>query len=409
MKNATRRDNATTIHAVPESARSMLPFAVMTCLLVLPLAASQAVLGLIARDLGVGFSQASEVTVYTFAGYALGLFFVIPLADFCDGRRLAVGMALAGTLALLGLYATHEFSLLLLLSIVSGVASSVVQVVVSVSAGLAREHERGRAIGTVMSGIMLGILLSRPLAAVISQSFGWRAVYLLIAAAYGGSACLLFAKLPSTSPRASGSYRALLGSMWGLLRTEPVLRSRALSQGLCMGAFGAFWTTAAMRLQTPPYSLSPFLFAVFCMAGAAGTVISPIAGRAADRGLSRRGLVLAHSAMVLGALLSLTPGVSFVLAHPFVALAINTIAAFVFDCGAIADQAIGRRAVNLLRPEARSRINGLYTGIFFLGNALGARLGGLIYPGYGWEGTCALVICFAIAAFICTGHRSADR
>jgi predicted MFS family arabinose efflux permease len=387
----------------------MLPFAAMTFLLVLPLAASQAVLGPIARDFGIGFSTASEVTVLTFAGYALGLFFVIPLADIWDGRRLAVGMATAGALSLLGLYSTHEIAFLFLLSIISGAANSVVQVVVALSAGLAREEERGRAIGTVMSGIMLGILLSRPLAAVISQSLGWRAVYLLSAVLYGASACLLLAKLAPARPRGSGSYRALLGSMWELLRTEPVLRSRALSQGLCMGAFGAFWTTAAIRLQTPPYSSSPSLFAVFCMAGAAGTVISPIAGRLADKGLSRRALVLAHSAMVLGALLSLTPGVSFVLAHPYLALAINTVAAFVFDCGAIADQAIGRRAVNLLRPDARSRINGLYTGIFFLGNALGARLGGLIYPGYGWEGTCALVFCFAIAAFICTRLGSVDR
>lgn len=36
----------------------------------------------------------------------------------------------------------------------------------------------------------------------------------------------------------------------------------------------------------------------------------------------------------------------------------------------IGDQTLARRAINLLRPEARGRVNGLFTGLFFLGAAV---------------------------------------
>jgi predicted MFS family arabinose efflux permease len=70
----------------------------------------------------------------------------------------------------------------------------------------------------------------------------------------------------------------------------------------------------------------------------------------------------------------------------------------VLDGGAIADQAVGRRAINLLRPEARGRINGLFSGIFLLGGSIGALFVGPAWACGGWAASCWVGLAFALAA-----------
>ncbi|MCA6126399.1 MFS transporter, partial [Bradyrhizobium sp. WSM 1704] len=53
------------------------------------------------------------------------------------------------------------------------------------------------------------------------------------------------------------------------------------------------------------------------------------------------------------------------------ALSLLGIGAVLLDFAITTDQTLGRRAVNLLRPEARGRINGLFVALFFIGGAVG--------------------------------------
>jgi predicted MFS family arabinose efflux permease len=64
--------------------------------------------------------------------------------------------------------------------------------------------------------------------------------------------------------------------------------------------------------------------------------------------------------------------------------------------------------VNLLRPEARGRINALFTGIFFIGGAIGAAVAGLAWARAGWNGVCLVALVF-VAAPVATriGHKTA--
>jgi hypothetical protein len=62
-------------------------------------------------------------------------------------------------------------------------------------------------------------------------------------------------------------------------------------------------------------------------------------------------------------------------------------------------EALGRRAINMLRPEARGRINGLFTGIFFLGSATGSALSGWAWAVEGWSAVSILGLVFAGSAF----------
>ncbi|MFL6685354.1 MAG: MFS transporter, partial [Paraburkholderia graminis] len=80
--------------------------------------------------------------------------------------------------------------------------------------------------------------------------------------------------------------------------------------------------------------------------------------------------------------------------------ALLVLAALLLDLGVIGDQAMGRRAVNLLNPQARGRVNGLFTGLFFVGSAIGALLAGPAWAFGHWMGVCMAAAAFALAASV---------
>jgi len=253
-----------------------------------------------------------------------------------------------------------------------------------------------------MSGIMLGMLIGRPLASMVTELFGWRAYYGLSAVLIFGITVALWRVLPERRTHFRQGYGTLILSLFHLLRDEPVLRRRASYQFLLMGSFAVFWTAIALCLSAPPFNLSHSGIALFALAGAAGAVVAPIAGRAGDRGLTRRVTLIGHGTMIIAILLAgLVAGGSwsFGLALPTpVSLAALVIAALLLDAGAVADQAVGRRAINLLRPEARGRINGLFTGIFLLGGSLGALCAGPAWAWGGWAAVCWVGLGFVAVA-----------
>jgi predicted MFS family arabinose efflux permease len=181
-----------------------------------------------------------------------------------------------------------------------------------------------------------------------------------------------------------------------LLAHEPVLRRRALYQGLLMAGFNAFWSSVAIVLTRAPLGLNSTSVALFALAGGGSVFIAPLAGRAGDRGWSKPATLLAHAVAIAAALmaaLALSSGVSRV-----ASIAMLAVAAFFLDGGVIADQALGRRAINLLAPESRGRVNGLYTGLFFVGSAIGATIAGPVLARWGWPGVCIAALVFFAAA-----------
>lgn len=54
--------------------------------------------------------------------------------------------------------------------------------------------------------------------------------------------------------------------------------------------------------------------------------------------------------------------------------------------------------MNLRRPEARGRINGLYTSVLFTGSAIGSAVAGVAWAHAGWVGVCTVGILGGLAA-----------
>jgi predicted MFS family arabinose efflux permease len=268
---------------------------------------------------------------------------------------------------------------------------------VPLAASMAASELRGRVVGDVMSGVMAGILVSRPLASLIADAFGWHAFYALSAALMTALALLLARSLPERQPYSDLSYLQLLASFWDLLRREPVLRMRSFTAACGMAAFTTFWTAISLRLSDAPFGLDQRGIAVFALVGATGAFVAPIAGRAGDRGWGFPATVFCDVVVVLGFAVAAWGGVAAEggwLVH----LLLLAAAAVCLDIGVIGEQTIGRRAVNPLNPNARGRLNSLFVSIFFVGGALGAGAAGLAWSASGWLAVCALGASFGFAA-----------
>jgi predicted MFS family arabinose efflux permease len=164
-----------------------------------------------------------------------------------------------------------------------------------------------------------------------------------------------------------------------------------------MASFSLFWTAVGARLAAPPFGLSQRGIAIFALAGAGGAFATSLFGRLGVRGLTRPGLLAADGLLILAVAIAALAGLAPA-GSPVVALIALAAGAFLIDIGVTGDQTLGRRAINLLSPEARGRINGLFVGIFFLGGSVGSGIAGIAETWGGWGAVCGGAAAFALAA-----------
>ncbi|MEJ2623774.1 MAG: MFS transporter [Pseudolabrys sp.] len=377
----------------------ILLFATAVGAIIMNLFAAQTQVGLVASSLHMSRADSGLVAMAPLLGYAAGLFFLVPLADLMENRRLVVAMIGGAALMAAGVALAKRADMVLVLLFALGAASSAIQVLVPIAASMAAEHRRGRVIGDVMSGLMIGILLARPFASGIASAFGWRAFYVASAALMTVLALVLGFRLSVRRPVQRQSYGRLIVSLWHLLRDEPVLRRRSLLAALVMAAFSLFWTAIALRLAQPPFDYTQRGIAIFALVGVGGAIATPLSGRWGDRGWTRKATVGAHLATI-GAFLLIVWAGAAAQTTQYLALVGFGLGAVILDMGVTSDQTLGRRLINLLQPEARGRINGLFVGIFFLGGAVGSATAGFAWASGGWPLVCLTGIGFAVLCLL---------
>ena len=357
---------------------------------------SQPMLGVLGTDIGASVRSVGLVPTLTQLGYAMGIFFLAPLGDRYDRRSIILTKAAVLCAALLLAAAAPSIATLLFASLVIGLSATMAQDIVPAAATLAPETHRGKVVGTVMTGLLLGILLSRVVSGFVAEHWGWRAMFIAAAASIaliGGSA---WRNLPRFKATTHLSYGALLGSLAKLWNRHGSLRRATWSQGLLSVGFSAFWSTLAVMLHGEPFHLGAAAAGAFGLAGAAGAVIAPIAGRLADRSgpelVARLGaglVVVSFSAMALAPFMR--PGAQLWL---LVASAIG------FDLGIQAALIAHQTIVYSIDPGARSRLNAvLFTGMF-IGMAIGSATGALLLAQWGWIAVTALSAASALGALV---------
>jgi predicted MFS family arabinose efflux permease len=356
-----------------------LLLAVSCGLIVANLYYAQPLIGPISTDLGLSPQSAGLIVTMTQLGYGAGLLLIVPLGDLVENRRLVLGVTSLGALALLGAaYSTHPLPFLVA-GVFIGLGSVAVQILVPYAGHLAPAATRGRAVGNVTTGLMIGVMLSRPAASFIAAASSWHMVYVVSAVVMVLLVLVLRRMLPPRKPTTRLGYGQLLASMMHLAATSVILRRRALYQACLFGVFSMFWTTIPLLLAGPAFRLSQAGIAMFALAGVAGAISAPMAGRVADRGWTRPATAVAMLLTAGG--FALTRLVDF---GSTLSMALLVGGAIAIDFGVQANVVLGYRALFALGAESRGRLNGLYMTTFFLAGAAGSAIGGWAYASGGW-------------------------
>jgi predicted MFS family arabinose efflux permease len=341
----------------------------------------QPLLPTMARAFGITPGQAGLVVTTAQVGYGLGLLLIVPLGDLLERRGLVVGMTLVAAAGLFVTASAASMPMVLLGTFATGLFSVVAQVLVPFAATLAEPEQRGKAVGTVMSGLLLGVLLARTAAGLLANLGSWRTIYWV-----GGVALILLAAvlrraLPRYHQPAGLSYPALLRSVAGLFRDEPVLRLRAVLGGTSFAAFSVLWTSMGFLLAAPPYRFSAGTIGLFGLAGAAGALAASMAGRLSDRGHGDRATGIGLALLLASwALLALGPR----------SLAAFTAGVVLLDLASQGVHICNQSAIYRLRPEARNRLTAGYMTCYFIGGASGSLLSAAAYTRAGWNGVVAV-------------------
>ena len=216
---------------------------------------SQPMLGELGADIGASARQIGLVPTLTQLGYAAGIFFLAPLGDRFDRRRIILVKSAALCVALLAAGASSAIGLLLVASLAVGLAATMAQDIVPAAATLAPETQRGKIVGTVMTGLLLGILLSRVVSGFVAAHFGWRAMFVAAAVSIALFAAVASRALPRFKATTHLRYGALLASSAKLWKRHGALRRATLAQALLAVGFSAFWSTLAVMLHASTWHL----------------------------------------------------------------------------------------------------------------------------------------------------------
>lgn len=389
--------NTDAIASIPPAAKSVSTQDPLPASLVLLLASgaglsvaaiyySQPILGVLGPSLGASVRMIGLVPTLTQLGYALGLLLLAPLGDRFDRRKIILVKLVALLLALLMAASAPSIGVLLAASLLVGVSATLAQDIIPAAATLAPDASRGRTVGTVMTGLLLGILLSRVLSGFVAEHFGWRAMFYVAAVSIALIGGAVYLSLPSFKAGTTMRYGALLASLGHLWSRHALLRRAAISQALLSVGFSAFWSTLAVMLHAAPFNFGTAAAGAFGLAGAAGALAAPIAGRLADK----RGPEFVARLGVGVALASFVAMGFATLLSPTAQLAVLIVTTIGFDLGVQATLIANQTIVYSIDPPARSRLNAVLMTSVFIGMATGAGLGSLIIAQWGWVGVTAL-------------------
>lgn len=341
---------------------------------------------LVAQEFKVTESHAGMITYLTQAGYALGLFLVVPLGDMFERRKqilIITGLAVA---SLLLAAMSHSFLLLQIASVLIGASSVVPQLILPMAANLSSNEKRGETIGIITSGLLIGILASRSISGSVGFLWGWRTMYFIAAGICALLMVLMAKRFPLSLPSFKGTYRELMASMWHYVKTEPVLREASMINFLAFGVLSAFWTTMVLFLANPPFNFQTMQIGLFGIAGAAGALAAPLVGKLSSGHNPRRNIFI-------GLILQLISIVAFYFTGSHLYLFITGI--ILIDIGQQAIHVTNQTRIYALIPEARNRLNTVFMSVSFVGAAVGSAIGLWLWDKGQWP-----LFCFGTTAII---------
>lgn len=337
----------------------------------------QPLLGMIRTEFGVSEVLVNNIAIVGQVGYALGLFFIIPLGDLLRRRTIILTNFGIVTLSLLLIGLSPSIYGVIAASFITGLCSVTPQLFLPLVSQFSTPQTKSRNVGIVVSGLLTGILASRALSGFVGEVISWRAMYYIASGLMGSCFILLYRFFPPVAANFTGKYSKLMRSLITLIKEEPQLRYGAVKSGLAFGSFLTLWAMLAFKMELPPFYAGGTVVGLLSLCGVAGALSASFLGAYVDRiGLFRINLIGGLSMLFAWTIL-------YFMGNSYVGIVLGII---ILDIGMQCIQLGNQTSIFKLRPKAVNRVNTIFMTTYFIGGATGTTLAGLTWNWMQWEG-----------------------
>ena len=357
---------------------------------------NQPLLDMICRETGITQVEANLITVVTQIGYALGLLFVVPLADMVSTRRIVVlGMLVAAVSAVTIGFAENVW-MLWGASLTLGISSIMPQLFIPMAALYSRSENKSRNMGYVASGLITGIVSARAISGYIGDWLGWRWMFFLVAGMMLVGLLITLRMMPQVTLTFKGSYRQLMHTVGSIFMSYPRIRFYSLRPAMSFASMMSIWSCMAFHLAGSPFHASSDVVGMLALCGVAGAIAASSAGKYVPRvGIFRMS--------VIGGCLQLMAWVSaWLFGNTYTGLIAAIILA---DIGAQCLQVSNQSGSLQQLPHATNRVNTIFMTTFFIGGSLGTFCSGLGWSMAEWTGVCLVGGFFASVTLLLSAYE----
>ena len=352
---------------------------------------NQALLELISQGVGITQAEANLITVITQVGYALGLLFIVPMADMVSVRRITtLAMSVAAASALSIAYANNVW-VIWGASLTLGLCSIMPQLYIPMATLYSRPENKSRNMGYVASGLLTGILSARVISGYVGEWLGWRAMFIIVAVFMLLGLIVTLVMMPQMQPLFRGTYRQLMQSVGNIFVSHPRIRLYSLRPALGFGSVLSVWSCLAFHLAESPFEAGSGMVGMLALCGVVGAVAASGVGKYVPKvGILRMS--------VIGASCQLS---AWIAAYIFGDSYGGIIEAIILaDIGAQCQQISNQSGSLQQLPEATNRVNTIFMTTLFIGGSLGTLLSGIGWSHNGWTGVCFVGASFAILSLL---------
>ncbi|RKG40623.1 MULTISPECIES: MFS transporter [Acinetobacter] len=338
----------------------------------------QPLIASIQQSFQVPQSQVALTVTFAQVSYALGLLFIVPLGDIVNKSKFIPLLMFGAAIGLSICALSNNLTMLWIGTIITGLFSVAAQVLIPLVTLAVRPEKVGQTVGFLMSGLLVGILLSTSMAGLLSNLWHWNVIYIVSAVLMLILAVLLKRQLPVVNTSTLG-YTQIFASMAQLLRQERRLVFRALIGGCAFASMSILFSTIAMLLTAPPFSLPDVWVGILTLVGVFGALSTQWIGKWADRG---HNLVLTWAGCCI---LAFSWGLLYLGGQSLISYALGYA---IINLGLAMVHSCNQNVIFKLNPNARSRINSIYMTSYFIGGAAGSALGVYAWHHGGWPAAC---------------------
>ena len=338
---------------------------------------NQPLLNMIRQELGVSEFKTNLIAMVTQIGYAIGLLFIIPLADLYQRKKIILTNFAILILSLLSIAFGKNIHLILIASFFTGICSVIPQIFIPIASQFSRPENKGRNVGIVVSGLLTGILASRVISGFIGELFGWREMYHIAADMMLVCAIIVLKILPDIQPNFKGKYSDLMKSLFSLLKEYPQLSIYSIRAALNFGSFLAMWSCLAFKMGRAPFYANSNTIGLLGLCGIAGALTASFVGKYVKRVGVRRFNFIGCGLILFSWLLF------FIGENSYIGIIAGII---IIDIGMQCIQLSNQTSIFELNPRASNRINTIFMTTYFIGGATGTFLAGTFWQLHGWHG-----------------------